>query len=75
MAVQITLALRPSTAWGESLTMSLPKTETSLIDRQRVPTKKSQWDAATLITQSLGATPTTLGDFGVTDDDRQQLKF
>lgn len=53
--------------------MSVPNTETSLVDRQRVPTKKSQWDAATLITQSLGATPTTLGNFGVTDDDRQQL--
>lgn len=53
--------------------MSLPNAETSLVDRQRVPTKKSQWDAATLITQSLGATPTTLGSFGVTDDDRQQL--
>ena len=53
--------------------MSLPNAETSLVDRQRIPTKKSQWDAATLITQSLGATPTTLGSFGVTDDDRQQL--
>ena len=53
--------------------MSLPNAETSLVDRQRVPTKKSQWDAARLITQSLGATPTTLGSFGVTDDDRQQL--
>lgn len=53
--------------------MSLPNTDTAVEVPQRVPTKKSHWDAAQLLTQTLGATPTTLGNFGVTDDDRQQL--
>ncbi|WP_099299408.1 replication initiation protein [Corynebacterium dentalis] len=53
--------------------MSLPKMGNALVASQRVPTKKSHWDAAQLITQTLGATPTTLGSFGVTEQDRQQL--
>lgn len=53
--------------------MSLPKMDGALVASQRVPTKKSHWDAAQLITQTLGATPTTLGSFGVTEQDRQQL--
>ena len=53
--------------------MSLPKMDGALVASQRVPTKKSHWDAAQLITHTLGATPTTLGSFGVTEQDRQQL--
>ena len=53
--------------------MSLPKMDGALVASQRVPTKKSHWDAAQLLTQTLGATPTTLGSFGVTEQDRQQL--
>ena len=53
--------------------MSLPKMGNALVASQRVPTKKSHWDAAQLITHTLGATPTTLGSFGVTEQDRQQL--
>ncbi|MFS0182968.1 replication initiation protein, partial [Corynebacterium striatum] len=53
--------------------MSLPNTDTAVEVPQRVPTKKSHWNAAQLLTQTLGATPTTLGNFGVTDSDRQQL--
>lgn len=47
--------------------------ETSLVDRQRISTKEPQWNSATLITQSMGATLTTLGSFGFIDDGRQQL--
>ena len=53
--------------------MSLPKMDSALVASQRVPTKKSHWDAAQLLTHTLGATPTTLGSFGVTEQDRQQL--
>ena len=53
--------------------MSLLKMGNALVASQRVPTKKSHWDAAQLITHTLGATPTTLGSFGVTEQDRQQL--
>lgn len=40
MSVQIMLDLRPSTHLRKSLTMSLPNTENSLLDRQRVPPPK-----------------------------------
>lgn len=74
MSVQIMLDLRPSTHLRKSLTMSLPNTENSLLDRQRVPPqKKSHWDAAKLLAQTLGATPTSLGNFDVAHEDRLRL--
>jgi len=52
--------------------MSSPTT-TSSLDYERVTTHKAQWDAADLITRTLGASPPALGSFGATEQDRNHL--
>lgn len=52
--------------------MSLPNTPTGVATPRTVATQ-SQWDAAESIVGTLGAFPSTLGSFGVTEQDRNHL--
>ncbi len=52
--------------------MSLPNTPTGVATPRTVATQ-SQWDAAESIVGTRGASPSTLGSFGVTEQDRNHL--